>query len=46
MKLDTFSQNNSTSKFILKVLPIGATFFQAGGRTDRQDETKSRFSKF
>jgi hypothetical protein len=30
----------------MKIRPVGAEMFHADGRTDRHDETNSRFSQF
>jgi hypothetical protein len=30
----------------MKIRPVGAELFHAGGRTDRRDEANSRFSQF
>jgi len=30
----------------MKIRPMGAELFHAGGRTDRHDDTNSRFSQF
>jgi hypothetical protein len=30
----------------MKMLPVGAEFFHAGGQTDRHDAANSRFSQF
>jgi hypothetical protein len=40
-----FSENNQVSKF-MKIRPVGAELFHAGGRTDRQGEANNRFSQF
>jgi len=40
-----FSKNNQISNF-MKILPVGTEIFHADGRTDRHDETYSRFSQF
>jgi hypothetical protein len=47
--LDLFSKNNQVSRFIKK-RSVGAEFFHADGRTDRQtdtnDDANSSFSHF
>ena len=30
----------------MKIRPVGAEMFHAGGRTERHDEANSRFSQF
>jgi len=30
----------------MKISPVGADLYHAGGRTDRHDEANTRFSKF
>jgi len=30
----------------MKISPLGADLFHAGGRTEKHDEANSRFSKF
>jgi hypothetical protein len=49
MKLEFVGQNFEKSTQIsnfMKICPMGAELFQAGGRTDRHDESNSRFSQF
>jgi len=43
--LERFSKNSQISNFI-KIHLKGAQLFHADGRTDRHDETNSRFSQF
>jgi len=41
--LDRFSKNTRISNF-MKMRPMGTELFHADGRTNRHDETNSRFS--
>jgi len=43
--LDRFSKNTQVSNF-MKILPVEDELFPADGRTDRHEQTNSRFSKF
>ena len=42
---DRFSWNTQTQN-LMKIRPVGAELFHAGGRTDRHDEANRRFSQF
>jgi hypothetical protein len=42
--MDRFSKNKEILNF-MKIRPMGAEFFHADGRMDRQEEADSRFSK-
>jgi hypothetical protein len=42
---DIVSKNALISNF-MKIRPLAAQFFYVDGRTDRHDESKSRFPKF
>jgi len=42
---DTFSKNTHISNF-MKIRPVVAELFDAGGRTDRQGGANSRSSQF
>ena len=42
--LNRFSKNTTTPSFV-KILPVGAEFLHAEGRTDRHDEANIRFSQ-
>ena len=37
---------NSQISNLMKIYPVGIELFNADGRTDRQDESNSRFSQF
>jgi len=43
--LDGFSKNPQISN-LMKIRPVGAVLFPAGGQTDRHNEANSRFSQF
>jgi hypothetical protein len=43
--LNRFQKNPQISNF-LKIRPVGAELFHAGGLTDGHDKANSRFSKF
>ena len=43
--MNTGSKKHQISNF-MKIRPVEAELFHAGGRTDRHDEAHSRFSQF
>ena len=43
--LDSVSENPPILNF-MKISPVGVELFHADGRTEWEDEAKSRFSKF
>ena len=45
MKVERFSKNPDISNFT-KIRPMGAELFHADGRTDKHDESNSRFPQF